>query len=144
MNTLTAAASPRARELAGVLQQYAFGLYADLFNCETNVQVADAQLVVFGMRSLRENVERNLAPVFAWQVLRLVWNQIVANSGSGQPTHLIIDEAWYLLEQPGAAQRLERMTRSFPKYSAALCLATHDALTPKAWRRAPRRRSSAT
>jgi hypothetical protein len=62
------------------------------------------------MRSLRENVERNLAPVFAWQVLRLVWNQIVANSGSGQPTHLIIDEAWYLLEQPGAAIRLERMT----------------------------------
>jgi hypothetical protein len=87
--------------------------------------VGQAPLVVFGMRSLRENVERTLAPVFAWQVLRLVWNEVVAG-GAAQPVHLFIDEAWYLLEQPGVAHRLERMARSFRKYNAALHLATQD------------------
>jgi hypothetical protein len=109
VNTLAPANDPQARDLAGVLKQYAFGLYADLFNCRTNV-------------------ERNLAPAFTWQAARLVWNQIVARSAASRHVHLFIDEAWYLLEQPGAAIRLERMTRSFPKYGAALHLAALDTL----------------
>ncbi|MCC6192523.1 MAG: ATP-binding protein [Anaerolineales bacterium] len=125
VDTLTAHANPRSQALAQVLLQYAYGLYADLFNQPTTVDVGQAPLVVFGMRSLRENVERTLAPVFAWQVLRLVWNEVVAG-GAAQPVHLFIDEAWYLLEQPGAAHRLERMARSFRKYNAALHLATQD------------------
>ncbi|MCC7362058.1 MAG: hypothetical protein IT317_21415 [Anaerolineales bacterium] len=125
VDTLTAHANPRSQALAQVLLQYAYGLYANLFNQPTSVEVGQAPLVVFGMRSLRENVERTLAPVFAWQVLRLVWNEVVAG-GAAQPVHLFIDEAWYLLEQPGAAHRLERMARSFRKYNAALHLATQD------------------
>lgn len=125
VDTLATHANPRSQALAQVLLQYAYGLYADLFNQPTSVATDGAQLVVFGMRSLREDVERSLAPVFAWQVLRLVWNDVVA-SGAAQPVHLFIDEAWYLLEQPGAAQRLERMARSFRKYNAALHLATQD------------------
>ena len=117
--------APESRELAAVLEQYAHGLYADLFNCETSLDLSQAQLAVFGMRSLRENVEKSLAPVFAWQVLRLVWNAVVAG-GAVQPTHLFIDEAWYVLEQPGAAARLERMGRSFRKYHAALHIATQE------------------
>ncbi len=125
VDTLSAHANPRSQALAQVLLQYAYGLYADLFNQPTTVAAGASPLVVFGMRSLRENVERTLAPVFAWQVLRHVWNEVVAG-GAAQPIHLIIDEAWYLLEQPGAAQRLERMARSFRKYNAALHLATQD------------------
>ncbi len=125
VDTLSARAIPQSQALAQLLHQYAYGLYADLFNQPTTVQAGASQLVVFGMRSLRENVERSLAPVFAWQVLRLVWNEIVAG-GAAQPVHLFIDEAWYLLEQPGAAERLERMARSFRKYNAALHLATQD------------------
>ena len=117
--------APESRELAAVLEQYAHGLYKDLFNCETSLDLSQAQLAVFGMRSLRENVEKSLAPVFAWQVLRLVWNAVVAG-GAVQPTHLFIDEAWYVLEQPGAASRLERMGRSFRKYHAALHIATQE------------------
>jgi hypothetical protein len=125
VDTLTAHANPHSQALAQVLLQYAYGLYADLFNRPTSVEAGASQLTIFGMRSLRENVERTLAPVFAWQVLRLVWNEVVAG-GAAQPVHLFIDEAWYLLEQPGAAQRLERMARSFRKYNAALHLATQD------------------
>ncbi|MCC6190632.1 MAG: ATP-binding protein [Anaerolineales bacterium] len=125
VDTLSAHANPHSQGLAQVLLQYACGLYADLFNQPTSVNSGSAQLMVFGMRSLRENVERTLAPVFAWQVLRLVWNEVVA-AGASQPIHLFIDEAWYLLEQPGAAERLERMARSFRKYNAALHLATQD------------------
>jgi hypothetical protein len=117
--------APESRHLAAVLEQYAHGLYSGLFNCQTTVDLRNAQLVVFGMRSLRENVEKSLAPVFAWQVLQLVWNAVVAG-GAAQPIHLFIDEAWYILEQPGAAARLERMARSFRKHYAALHLATQE------------------
>lgn len=125
VDTLASNHQHRSHELAAVLQQYAYGLYADLFNKATTVNLSQAQFAIFGMRSLRENVEKSLAPVFAWQVLRQVWNEVVAG-GAAQPIHLFIDEAWYLLEQPGAAQRLERMARSFRKYNAALHLATQD------------------
>ncbi len=128
VKTLQASPDPLGRDLANLLYQHACGLYADMFNCESNVAIDESQLVVFGLRSLRETSDRNLAPVFIWQILRLVWNQIVSASGSGQPVHLFIDEAWYLLEQSAAAGRLERMARSFPKYTAALHLATHETL----------------
>lgn len=126
VQTLEDGPHPRGRELAQVLQPYARGLYADVFNQPTSVDPGAAQLMVFGLRSLRESTERSLAPVLAWQMLRLVWNEVAAG-GAQQPVHLFIDEAWYLLEQPGAAQRLERMARSFRKYNAALYLATQDA-----------------
>lgn len=125
VDTLSMAGDPHSRDLAAVLEQYAHGLYADLFNRPTNVTIGNAQFVVFGMRSLRENVERSLAPVFAWLALRQVWNAVV-DAGASQPTDLYADESWYLLEQPSLATRLERMARSFPKYYAALHLATHD------------------
>ncbi len=125
VDTLAASPGAQSQSLAHVLQQYAYGLYADLFSQRTSVDLRSAQCAVFGLRALRENVERSLAPVFAWQVLRLVWNEVVAG-GAAQPTHLVVDEAWYLLEQPGAATRLERMARSFRKYNAALYLATQD------------------
>jgi len=124
--TLKASPNPRAHELGEVLSQYAHGLYADLFNHRTNVDISSAPLVVFGLRSLRENVEDTLASVVTWLVLRLIWNEIVASGDSRQPTHVIVDEAKYVLSYPGAARRLEGMARSFPKYLAALYLATQD------------------
>jgi hypothetical protein len=124
--TLAAEPAPDSQALAQTLQQYATGLYADLFNTRTTLDLGREQCVVFGLRALRENAEHSLAPVFAWQALRLVWNEIVALGGA-QRAHLIVDEAWYLLEQPGAARRLEHFVRSFPKYHAALHLATHEA-----------------
>jgi len=123
--TLAADPAAESQALARTLYQFAFGLYADLFNTRTTVDVSGAQCVVFGLRALRENAEKPLTPVFAWQVLRLVWNEIVALGGA-QRAHLIIDEAWYVLEQAGAAKRLEHFVRSFPKYNAALHLATHE------------------
>jgi hypothetical protein len=125
VDTLAADRRPQSQDLAAVLQQFAYGLYAGLFNTQTTIDISQSPFIVFGMRSLRENVERSLTPVFAWQVLRLAWNEVVSLGGA-QNTHLIIDEAWYVLEQPGAATRLERMARSFRKYNAALHLATHD------------------
>jgi len=125
VDTLSMAGDPHSRDLAAALEQYAHGLYADLFNRPTNVDIGKAQFICFGMRSLRENVERSLAPVFAWLALRLVWNAVV-DAGASQPTDLYGDESWYLLEQPSLATRLERMARSLPKYHAALHLATHD------------------
>jgi type IV secretory pathway VirB4 component len=124
--TLAAEATPESQGLADLLAQYAVGLYADLFNTRTTLDLSREQGVVFGLRAVRENAERSLAPVFAWQALRLVWNEIVALGGA-QRAHLVVDEAWYLLEQPGAARRLEHFARSFPKYNAALHLATHEA-----------------
>lgn len=117
---------PVARALANVLFQYSNGIYSDLFNCQTNVDLQNTQFAVFGMRSLRENVEKSLAPVYAWQVLQYAWNAAVANAPSGQPFHLVIDEAWFILQQPGAAARIEAMARSLRKYNGTLIIASQE------------------
>jgi hypothetical protein len=109
--------------LAQLLGPYARGLYAGQFNRPTNVDLRSSPLVVFGMKAMREKLDERLADVVAWQVLRLVWNEI-ASSGAVQPIHVFVDEAWYWLKRPGAAARLEQMLRSFRKYNAALHLAT--------------------
>jgi hypothetical protein len=126
VQVLSSDSAPEARSLASVLYQYSHGIYAGMFNCPTNVNLDTAQFAVFGMRSLRENVEKSLAPVFAWQVLQYAWNTAVSNAPSGQPFHLIIDESWFILQQKGAAGRLEAMARSFRKYNASLIIATHE------------------
>lgn len=109
--------------LADLLNPYAHGIYAAQFNQPTNVNLRSAPLVVFGLKSLREKLDERLVDVLAWQILRLVWNEIAA-SGAVQPIHVFVDEAWYWLKRPGAAARLEQMLRSFRKYNAALHLAT--------------------
>jgi hypothetical protein len=123
--TLRSFPEAEASALAGYLQQYTEGIYQELFNSSTSVDLSGAQFVVFGMKSLRENVEHSIAPVFAWQVLRIFWNMVVAGAAA-QPIHLFVDEAWYLLQQQGAALRLEQLARSIRKYLGALHLATHD------------------
>ncbi|MEK9164093.1 MAG: hypothetical protein AAB342_01930, partial [Chloroflexota bacterium] len=117
--------APESKRLAAVLEQYANGIYGHLFNHQTTVNIESAQFVVFGMRTLRENVEKSLTPVFAWQVLQLVWNAVVAG-GMAQPVHLFLDEAWFILEQRGAAKYLEALARSFRKYLAALYIMTQE------------------
>lgn len=117
---------PVARNLASVLFQYSNGIYSDQFNCQTNVDLQNTQFAVFGMRSLRENVEKSLAPVYVWQVLQYAWNAAVANAPSGQPFHLVIDEAWFILQQPGAAARIEAMARSLRKYNGTLIIASQE------------------
>jgi type IV secretory pathway VirB4 component len=125
-DSLAATPDPHAVALAEVLEQYAHGLYAHLFNQRTTVDIGSAPLVVFGLRSLREGAEPKLIAPVMWQVLRLVWNEIVAHGASRQPAHLIVDEASLVLAYPGAAGRLQEMARSSRKYLAALYLATQD------------------
>lgn len=125
VDRLSADRLPESQELARLLKQYARGLYADLFNVASNVDIHKDQFVVFGLRTLRENVEKSLAPVFTWQILRLVWNEIIATGGA-QPIHLVLDEGWFLTEIPGAAERLEAFSRSFRKHLAALHFATQE------------------
>jgi hypothetical protein len=115
---------PRGRELAAALYQCGKGIYKDVFSSQTNVDLGSAQLVVFGLRSLTDS-EQSLAPVIVWQVFNLVWNQIVAGSGSRQHVQFYCDEARFLLDVPGAARRLQMMARRYPKYGAALHLALH-------------------
>ncbi len=132
--TLLEAPSPEARQLARAIREYAVGIYADLFNHRTSVDLSREPIVFFGLRSLREEDGKasrgegrgSLAGVVMWLLLRAVWNEIVANAGSRQKTHVFIDELKWVLSFKGAARRLETMCRSFPKYSAALYLATQD------------------
>ncbi len=132
--TLLEAPSPEARKLARAIREYAVGIYSDLFNHRTTVDLSREPVVFFGLRSLREEDGKStrgdgrgsLAGVVMWLLLRVVWNEIVANAGSRQKTHVFIDELKWVLSFKGAARRLETMSRSFPKYSAALYLATQD------------------
>ena len=106
-----------ARTLASVLAPMAGeGGEADAFDCQTNVDVRSNPLVVFGLNT----VKPPMMPRRIRQIQQFTWNQM----GKGQRTVEIVDEAWWLLQNPDTADDLSQRARRFRKKNAALFIAT--------------------
>jgi len=110
---------PEAQDLAARLKPYAVGLLAPIFNARTTIE-SDNPLVVFGLLGIRED----LLPVRIWQVMNFVWAHVLREL---YPTYFVVDEAWHLLQQAGAAAEMAAMARRFRKKYAGLVLATQHA-----------------
>jgi len=106
-----------AHSVAERLEQYAVGIYADSFNCRTNVDVGN-NLVVFGLQDVRDPRMKALR---MRQIITFIWQHVLAEL---RPTWIIVDEAWNWLQHPLAAKDLEEIARRFRKRYGALHLAT--------------------
>ena len=106
-----------AQSVADRLKQYAVGIYADAFNCRTNVDVEDAP-VVFGLRDVRDPRMKALR---MRQIISFIWGHVLTEL---RPTWVVVDEAWNWLQHPLAAKDLEEIARRFRKRYGALHLAT--------------------
>jgi type IV secretory pathway VirB4 component len=108
-----------SRELAQLLYIYTEGMYGDVFDRRSNVDLSQAPLIVFGLR----DVANELAGLYLWLITNLVWTAVSA-AGAAQPVHLFVDEGWHLLQHSGTAAELGGMARRFRKYYSAIHLAT--------------------
>ena len=110
---------PAATELAGLLEPYATGSYAALFNSARPEHEVEPPLTVYTLRHLPDA----LRPAGMLLVLSRIWNRA---RGGEQRRILLIDEVWQLLQEPAAAGFVLRFAKSARKYRLGLCLATQD------------------
>ena len=112
---------PGSAELAGLLEPYATGSYAALFNgAEPDGSDLEPPLTVYTLRHLPDA----LRPAGMLLVLSRVWNQA---RGGERRRMLLIDEVWQLLAEPDAARFVLRFAKSARKHRLGLSLATQDA-----------------
>ena len=105
-----------ASRLASAIYPMAQGGLAHAFNCNTNIDVRNNPLVVFGLSS----VYPSMMPRRIRQIQQFTWSQIKP----GRRTIEIVDEAWWLLSSPETADDLCARARRFRKKNAALFVAT--------------------
>lgn len=111
--------TPDADELAERIARYAVGLLAEAFDCQTNVTI-DSSLVVFDLK----DVPDELKPVRVRQIQSFIWSNVLREM---RPTLVIVDEAWWLLQDLETARDLSAMARRFRKRYAGLWLSTQHA-----------------
>ncbi len=94
------------------------GTFSGLLNNPTNVDVNN-QLVVFSVRDL----EDELRPLAIYNIVTYVWNIV---RSSLKKRLLIIDEAWWLMQQEDSAKFIFAMAKRCRKYYLGITTITQD------------------
>jgi hypothetical protein len=101
------------------LRRWTEGQLGRLFSAPTNVSL-DADLVVFGLRDLKEEV----LPVAYFLIAQWIWARVRSRP---TPRRLLFDEVGLLFEYPLVRRFLVRLARRVRKYQGSLCLVTQNA-----------------
>jgi TraG P-loop domain len=112
---------PAGPMLAARLGPYVTGSYRGLFEQPTSTH-PDRHLLVVSLRDLPEE----LKPAGTLLALDTLWRQVT------DPQHrrrrlVVVDEAWWLAQQPAGARFLGRLAKSARKHWCALTVVTQDA-----------------
>jgi TraG P-loop domain len=113
-----------AEQLAAQLRPFSHGAYCGLFAAPSSTGHtggAGAHLVSYSLRALPEEL-RAVATLMA---LDRIWRS-VSDPARRRRRLITIDEAWLLLQHPGAARVLYRAAKSARKHWAGLTVATQD------------------
>lgn len=107
-------------ELAPALERMTGGVL-QMFNGQTNVPL-DAPLVVFGFRDLDTEELQNLAAEIAFE---RIWTYARSRPKPEEdPTTLLLDEAWVLVQSPVGGRMLDTTIRRGRKYFLRVGVAT--------------------
>ena len=104
--------------LAERLKKYTEGTFAGLLNHPTNVEM-DNQLVTFSVRDL----EDELRPVAIYTIVNYIWNIVRSEL---KKRILIIDEAWWLMQQEDSAKFIFALVKRCRKYYLGVTTITQD------------------
>jgi len=105
--------------LYDALYSMAEGIYRDEFNCASNINIGQANLVVFGLK----NVAQDILPKRIRQVQIWITNQMLRDL---KHKYVVYDEAWIFFRYPEIAKHLEAEARRYRKKAAALYVATQN------------------
>ena len=100
------------------LKKYTEGTFAGLFNSPTNVDVKN-QLVVFSVRDL----EDELRPIAIYTIVNYIWNVVRSEL---KKRILVIDEAWWLMQNEDSAKFVFALVKRCRKYYLGVTTITQD------------------
>ncbi len=100
------------------LKKYTEGTFAGLFNSPTNIELTN-QLVTFSVRDL----EDELRPIGISMIVSYIWN--VVRSGMRKRI-LVIDEAWWLMQNEDSARFIYALVKRCRKYYLGVTTITQD------------------
>lgn len=100
------------------LKKYTQGTFAGLFNSPTNVQMEN-QLVCFSVRDL----EDELRPIGIYTIVNYIWNVVRSET---KKRILVIDEAWWLMQNEDSAKFIFALCKRCRKYYLGVTTITQD------------------
>ncbi len=100
------------------LKKFTEGTFAGLFNSPTNVEM-DNQLVCFSVRDL----EDELRPMAIYTIINYIWNEV---RSSVRKRILVIDEAWWMMQQEDSAKFIYALVKRCRKYYLGVTTITQD------------------
>lgn len=111
-------AEPEARSLSSRLERYIIGSAAGVFNERSTVQINNP-FTVFSIRDMPEEL-RGMA---MYLMLDYIWTKIRSDK---KRRILIVDEAWYMMQNEDSAKFLYGMAKRARKYYLGLTTITQD------------------
>lgn len=109
---------PQAMELAFRLERFIKGSLSGIFSAPSNINL-DNPLIVFSVRDLADQ----LRPLAMYLVLDFVWTKIRSKL---KKRLLIVDEAWYMMQNQDSAEFLVGMAKRARKYYLGVTTITQD------------------
>ena len=100
------------------LKKYTEGTFAGLFNSPTNIELTN-QLVTFSVRDL----EDELRPIGISIIVSYIWNVV---RSSLKKRILVIDEAWWLMQNEDSARFIYALVKRCRKYYLGVTTITQD------------------
>lgn len=100
------------------LKKYTEGTFAGLFNSPTNVDMKN-QLVIFSVRDL----EDELRPIAIYTIVNYIWNVVRSEM---KKRILVIDEAWWLMQNEDSAKFIFALVKRCRKYYLGVTTITQD------------------
>jgi type IV secretory pathway VirB4 component len=107
-----------AGDLPVRLEKYVQGTFAGLFNNPTNVNMNN-QLVAFSVRDL----EDELRPAAIYIIVNYIWNVVRSER---KKRILVIDEAWWLMQNEDSAKFIFALAKRARKYYLGVTTITQD------------------
>lgn len=100
------------------LKKYTEGTFSGLLNSPTNVDVNN-QLMVFSVRDL----EDELRPIAIYMIVNYIWNTVRSEL---KRRILVIDEAWWLMQNEDSAKFIYALVKRCRKYYLGVTTITQD------------------
>ncbi len=115
---LLAAQEPEAKSMADRLEKYIRGSMAGIFDSQSNIDLNN-KMTVFSTKNLEEAIR----PIAFYMILDYVWTTIRKNL---KKRVLIVEEAWYLLQNEDSARFIFGIAKRARKYYLGLTTITQD------------------
>ncbi len=108
----------QAVELSFRLERFIKGSLAGIFSAPSNINL-DNSMIVFSVRDLADQ----LRPLAMYLILDFIWTKIRT---SLKKRLLVVDEAWYMMQNPDSAEFLVSIAKRARKYFLGVTTITQD------------------